>query len=465
MRGSVQAVWPASRISPTLSLAPALICVTLFALAGCCSDPPPGPGPVREGDGRPTSPPVSLEVVVDAPDPAAWVTSATVVVRGRALRPVDGGAGPLLARVGDGAPVPVAPSGEFEAPLRLPDGVHRVPVVVTAAPGASPAEGRTTHVVRVDRTPPRLLVSSPHDGLRTGAGEVWLRARVADAQPWVEVTIAGAGARRVVRLERGQPLDERLELPLGTSRIELEAVDALGHAATLSRVVTREEGFFGLPVTADHVVFVIDTSGSMVLLDRPEGYPLSEADLRRADPGDAAVRDLARITRAKTELSAAIRGLRPDQRFNVIAFASDVRPWRADLVAADEQARASALDFVAALSPGGLTRTRDALEAALGATDVEAIYLLSDGAPADRPGPAEALRQQAHEGAQACLALARERAVPRGVRLHVLGMDGPGLHLARWGPRDTPDDPDYLRMLRRFLEELARVTGGSFRSL
>src|SRR5690606_23389751 len=105
------------------------------------------------------------------------------------------------------------------------------------------------------------------------------------------------------------------ELPPGTSRIDLTATDALGQAARLSQVVTREDGFFGLPVRADHVAFVIDTSGSMVLLDRPAGHPLSEDELRRADPGDPVVHDLARITRAKTELAAAIRGLRPDQRF------------------------------------------------------------------------------------------------------------------------------------------------------
>lgn len=442
--------------------APALLLTVALCLAGPgagCRDPAPRPG----GDERRAEErraPAPLTITIDAPGREEWSTDGEVLVRGR----VDPPAGAAV-RVDDGAPVRVGPDGAFEARVRLPDGPHEVLVTAAGRLGERPAEGRATHVVRVDRAPPRLVVTSPHDGLRTGADAVWLRGRVFDHQARVDVVIQAPGERRELRLERGQPLEVRLALPPGTSRLELTATDALGHAATLARVVTREEGFFGLPVTADHVVFVIDTSGSMVLLDRPAGHPLSEADLRRADPGDPIVRELSRIARAKTELAAALRGLRPAQRFNVIAFASDVRAWRPGVVAADEGARASALAFVDALTPGGLTRTRDALEVALADPAVEVIYLLSDGAPADRAGSAEALREQAREGAQACLALARERAAPRGVRLHVLGMDGPGLHLERWGPRDTPDDADYQRLLRRFLEELARVTGGSFRSL
>ncbi len=462
------------RSVPALRIA--LLVASSLALGGCRSDPPPGPHAGERPSADPEEPVEPLEVLVEEPRRGEWIGRGPVepvpfFLRGRVLRPSGGSGVPLLAKVGSAEPVAVTATQTFAVSLDLPDGEHEVPVVVTSAPGARPrAEGRTTHVVRVDKTPPRLLVTSPHEGLRTGAATLRLRARVVDLQPWVEVSIevqlevvSAPGARRTVRLERGEALDEALELPPGTSRIELTATDELGNVARLARVVMREEGFFGLPVTADHVVFVIDTSGSMVLLDRPGGHALSEADLRRADPGDPVVRDLARITRAKTELAAAIAGLRPDQRFNVIAFASDVRTWRQDLVVADDAARASALAFVEALTPGGLTRTREALEAALAHPTVEAIYLLSDGAPADRPGDADALRQQAHEGARACLALAREH--PRRVRIHVLGMDGPGIHLDRWGARDTPDDPAYLQMLRRFLEELARATGGTFRSL
>jgi hypothetical protein len=51
------------------------------------------------------------------------------------------------------------------------------------------------------------------------------------------------------------------------------------------------------------------------------------------------------------------------------------------------------------------------------------------------------------------------------VTIHTLGMDGPGVHHAAWGPRATPEDAGYLAMLRRFLEELARVSGGSFKPI
>src|SRR5690606_25273697 len=122
-------------------------------------------------------------------------------VRGRVLRPTGGSAVPLQAKVGGAAPVAVTELQTFTVTLDLPDGVHEVPVVVTSAPGERPrAEGRTTHLVRVDRSPPRLLVTWPPDDLRTGAAEVRLRARVVDLQPWVEVRVDSPTGQRVVRL-------------------------------------------------------------------------------------------------------------------------------------------------------------------------------------------------------------------------------------------------------------------------
>lgn len=430
----------------------------LLVLAACTTEIVPGIGDADRPP--PTRPLAPLSITIDGPARDAWSTDEEIVVRGR----VDGLASGAKAtvRVASSDRVPVAADGSFEARVRLEDGVHEV-AVVAQAPGA---EGKVTHVVRVDRSPPRWMITWPYEGQRTGADAVWLRGRVQDGSGPVDLVIETAAGKRTLKVERGQVLAERLDLPLGASRITLVATDSLGHEARLTRTVTREEGFFGLPITAARVVFVIDTSGSMVLLDRPLSHPVTEVDLRQAAADDPAVRELQRLARAKNELAAAISGLRPDQQFNVIAYSSDVRRWRSSVVAADEAEKASALRFVGELVASGLTRTRDALEAALEDPEVEAIYLLSDGAPADRAGAnLDELRALAREGIAACLQVARERAVERRVRIHVLGMDGPGVHLARWGARDTPDDPGYLAMLRRFLEDLARLTGGTFKSI
>lgn len=341
----------------------------------------------------------------------------------------------------------------------------RTPPRDVEGPGPTPAAPTSA----VDARPPRLTITSPHDGLRTGGDHVWVRGRAVDeASTWVDVTVVAGSWRRAVRLARNDDLAERVPLEEGAATIEVVATDAAGNSARVARAVRREPGFFGLPVEADRVVFVIDTSGSMVLTDRPATFPLGEEAFRAADPRDPAIAALQRLERAKTELSAALRGLRREQRFNVLAFADEVTRWRSACVEASDDERASALSFVEALVARGQTRTRDALAAALDDPQVEAIYLLSDGAPTDVPAGGaspEDLRRAAREGIDACLALVRERLAVRRVTIHTLGMDGPGVHHARWGPRDTPDDPAYLGMLRRFLEELARLGGGTFRPI
>jgi hypothetical protein len=111
--------------------------------------------------------------------------------------------------------------------------------------------------------------------------------------------------------------------------------------------------YYGFPLYARRIVFVIDISGSMTGL---------------------------RITAAKRELTAAINGLSNDAELGIVAFHSRVFVWRANLVRADAAGKQSAAQYVYQLTPGGKTATYDALEAAF-RLDPEAVYLLSDGAP------------------------------------------------------------------------------------
>jgi len=111
--------------------------------------------------------------------------------------------------------------------------------------------------------------------------------------------------------------------------------------------------YYGIPLYADRVVFVIDTSGSMAG---------------------------SRMDSAKRELMTAIGGLPETVAFTVVAFSDAPVAWRATLVPADEAAKRAASSFVAELVPGGLTASFNAIEAAF-TFDTEAIYFLSDGEP------------------------------------------------------------------------------------
>lgn len=111
--------------------------------------------------------------------------------------------------------------------------------------------------------------------------------------------------------------------------------------------------YYDIPIHADRIVFVLDTSGSM-------GGPRLEA--------------------AKRELLSAIFGLPDETRFTVVFFNSDVGSWRGMLVQANDKNKRDAATFVTRLTAGGGTATSDALQAAF-TFDAEAIFLLSDGEP------------------------------------------------------------------------------------
>jgi hypothetical protein len=111
--------------------------------------------------------------------------------------------------------------------------------------------------------------------------------------------------------------------------------------------------YYGLPLFAERLVFVIDTSGSMT------------------GP---------RIVAAKRELIRAINGLPDHAHFGVVAFNGRVTCWHRELLPADAESKRKAIAFVESQQPESNTASYDALEAAFG-FDTEAIYFLSDGAP------------------------------------------------------------------------------------
>src|SRR5205085_8293714 len=96
--------------------------------------------------------------------------------------------------------------------------------------------------------------------------------------------------------------------------------------------------YYGLPLSAAKIIFVIDTSGSM---------------------------NGPRILAAKRELCRAIQELPGDVEFNVIAFNSFIYPWQGKLMPATPDSKQSAIYFVMAQGLANRTASYDALEAAL----------------------------------------------------------------------------------------------------
>jgi len=111
--------------------------------------------------------------------------------------------------------------------------------------------------------------------------------------------------------------------------------------------------YYGLPVYASRLLFVMDTSASM------RG---------------------GRIEAAKRELIKAINDLPPGVYFGVLVFNSRVGTWSKYLMVASPQNKEQAAAFVQAQVLSLQTASYDALEAAFN-FDTEAIYFLTDGAP------------------------------------------------------------------------------------
>lgn len=111
--------------------------------------------------------------------------------------------------------------------------------------------------------------------------------------------------------------------------------------------------YYGLPLFAERLVFVLDTSGSMA--------------------GQ-------RIAAAKRELVRAIAGLPSHAHFSIVVFNGTVSVWQKQLVPASDEWKNAATVYVNAQSAQSNTASYDALEAAFN-FDTEAIYFLSDGAP------------------------------------------------------------------------------------
>lgn len=113
--------------------------------------------------------------------------------------------------------------------------------------------------------------------------------------------------------------------------------------------------YYGLPICAKRVVFVLDTSGSM------RGEPMASA---------------------KAALISVVEKLPPEVRFDVVMFDKTATVWQPRLVPATSQAKTEITSLIHNRGMGNGTASFAALEAAFG-LEPEAVYFLSDGRPTD----------------------------------------------------------------------------------
>jgi hypothetical protein len=134
---------------------------------------------------------------------------------------------------------------------------------------------------------------------------------------------------------------------------EFPKLDGPAAAALPAKPRPGQPSYYGMPLYARRLVFVIDISGSM------HG---------------------GRLLAAKRELIYALNGLPPEVEVGLVAFHTQVISWKRSLMRLTPLAKQDAVGFVYKLQAGGKTAAYDALEAAFH-LEPEAIYFLSDGEP------------------------------------------------------------------------------------
>jgi Ca-activated chloride channel family protein len=177
--------------------------------------------------------------------------------------------------------------------------------------------------------------------------------------PTHSLTTRREGGRLEVSLEAREGGDIDLFLPMrrglvGTTVLTHAPGGEDGYAMLLVAPAAGEEG----PVVPRDLSFVVDVSGSM------SGQKLDQA---------------------KGALRQALAGLRPEDRFRLVAFSSGVRHFREVWAPATPEAIREARTFVDNLQADGGTNISGALDAVLGASVPESrlpiILFLTDGIP------------------------------------------------------------------------------------
>src|SRR5262245_34036937 len=219
------------------------------------------------------------------------------------------------------------------------------------------------------------------------------------AQALAAITGRDLGARVDAWQNFWKNVGGRFQIPSKEELAKLKAIQAQRKAEYTGP--PGEVAYHGIATPSQSIVFVIDVSGSM-----------EQEVVNKERFKDGNYPSWKRIDVIKTELIKTIRTLEPYVQFNVIAFATDVKPWKKGQVKANPLNKSSAEAWVSRLEAiggsskeelasaglvgaanleGGKTNTYGALMTALGvedgketrdyATDIDTIFFLSDGRP------------------------------------------------------------------------------------
>lgn len=211
-------------------------------------------------------------------------------------------------------------------------------------------------------TPPMISASPEHRASMNISVNAGVPLEII-ASRYHPVNVSEASGRYTVSLAGGTaPMDHDFEL-LWRPTADIapramaftETID--GEPYYMLVVMPPSEASTTASVIPREMIFIIDTSGSM------HGTSIAQA---------------------KTALRRAMKGLRPGDRFNVIAFSSTPHPLFPSAVAADTRNLTMAENFVAALAANGGTEMRAALEIALRLPPREShlrqVIFITDGA-------------------------------------------------------------------------------------
>ncbi len=161
----------------------------------------------------------------------------------------------------------------------------------------------------------------------------------------------------------------------------------------LTSVRRDPPAFFGMEVAAKNVLFLLDVSGSMEVVDDLPEDPGDGAggsggtgvgnpeDSPTPTPAPAQQESRQRIRRVQNELIRTIEKLPDDVRFNIITFNHEIHAMSKNLVVASSRRKKEAIQYVRKFNAQGETWTDHALREAFGSANLKAIFLLSDGAP------------------------------------------------------------------------------------
>ena len=207
------------------------------------------------------------------------------------------------------------------------------------------------------------------------------------------------GARLDAWQQFWKTVEGRFQIPTDAELVKLREAQAARRAEY--ELGPGTVAYYGVNTPSRSIVFVIDVSGSM------EQEVTNKERFKGTD-----FPSWKRIDVIKTELIKTIRALDPATEFNVVAFATDVNPWKKGQVKANPLNKSSAESWVGRLEAiggaskedlarvglvgaanleGGKTNTYGALMSAMGVedgkiardyeTDIDTIFFLSDGRP------------------------------------------------------------------------------------